>query len=331
MKKTPLSQNLKSRWLSLTKEAKLLVVFFSCITLTLIIYVGLFAPADRFPSHTVYRVEEGTTLRGLAENLHAAGLIRSRAAFKIAVYLHFQKGIVYAGDYFFDKPPTVFTIAHRIATGDQHLTPIRITVFEGLNKFETAELLASQLDLFDPEEFIASGEEGYLYPDTYFFLPNVSAEDVARRMKDNFTEKTEDIRREIEAAGQDFRDILILASIVEREANTTESRKIVAGIFLNRIAIDMPLQADVTFAYVNGKNSYTLTREDLQEESPYNTYINRGLPPGPISNPSLDSIRATFEPTQTEYLYFLHDLRGNIYYAEDFEGHQVNRENYLRR
>ena len=126
-------------------------------------------------------------------------------------------------------------------------------------------------------------------------------------------------------------EVIIMASIIEDEANgTLESKRIVSGILWKRLRLEMPLQVDAPFQYYNGKNSYTLTKEDLKEDHEYNTYTNKGLPPTAITNPGIDSIRAAITPTKTDYLYFLSDKKGNMYYAKNFEEHKINRELYLR-
>ena len=120
-----------------------------------------------------------------------------------------------------------------------------------------------------------------------------------------------------------------MASILEGEARRMETRKIIAGILWTRLEIDMPLQVDATFRYINGKGTFDLTKADLEEDNPYNTYINKGLPPTPISSPGIDAISAALNPIKTNYIYFLSDNDGNMYYAVDFEGHKKNRVLYL--
>lgn len=321
----------KNKWNNTpTFERRLFAVFCTIFLALFLFSIVLTAPRG-FISHTIIRIEKGENLSNVANKLSESGYIKSKTIYKIFTFLNGRGGVVYAGDYFFEKPLTVMTVAHRIATQDEHLMPERITVQEGLNKFQIAELFASQFNIFSVEEFEKVANEGYLFPDTYFFLPNAGSSEVARRMEDNFMEQTKDLDEKIKNAEYSLNEIITMASIIEKEANTPESRRIVSGILWKRLEMDMALQVDATFAYVNGKNTYTLSLEDLEDESPYNTYINTGLPPGPISNPGLDSIIAAVEPEETDYLYFLHDLSGKIYYAEDFDGHQRNRELYLRR
>jgi len=170
--------------------------------------------------------------------------------------------------------------------------------------------------------------EGFLFPDTYFFPKNISAEEAVKIILQNFNKKTDSVFRKT-AADKEVYDILIMASILEKEARVYETRQTIAGILWKRLEDGMPLQVDAPFQYYKGKNSYTLTKEDLAEDHEYNTYTNKGLPPTAITNPGIDSLRAAIAPTQTNYLYFLSDKHGNMYYAKDFEGHKRNRELYL--
>jgi UPF0755 protein len=121
-----------------------------------------------------------------------------------------------------------------------------------------------------------------------------------------------------------------MASILEAEARTTETRKIISGILWKRMEIGMPLQVDAPFQYIIGKNTFQLTTNDLKFDSPYNTYKYKGLPPGPIGNPGLDAISATVNPIKTNYLYYLSDVRGNMHYAKTFAEHVINKEKYLK-
>lgn len=150
-------------------------------------------------------------------------------------------------------------------------------------------------------------------------------------MKLNFDNKIIELKEQIENSKYSLNEIITLASIIEEEAIKEEDRKIVSGILQTRLKIGMALQVDATFAYINGKNTYALTHDDLRKDSPYNLYTNVGLPPTPISNPGIESIKAVLEPINTDYLYFLSDLNGNVYYAKNFDEHQANREKYLRK
>lgn len=175
---------------------------------------------------------------------------------------------------------------------------------------------------FDP----TSTMEGFLFPDTYRIALDATAEDIAKKMFNNFTQRMQ----ETSAGNRISYDSVILASIIEREVRSDEDRKIVADIFQRRLKEGMALQADSTVNYVTGKKTPSLSIGDRDIDSPWNTYQNRGLPPTPISNPSLSAIRAVLDPTPNTYVYFLTDNEGAVHYARTFAEHVANKEQYLR-
>jgi UPF0755 protein len=176
---------------------------------------------------------------------------------------------------------------------------------------------------------MAKSYEGYLFPDTYFFYENVTPIQVLETLRDNFNDKIKLALLGIQAFGKPLNEVIEMASIVEREATSTVDREIIAGILWKRIATGMPLQVDPPFYYVLGKSSAQLTVKDLAMNSPYNLYSHKGLPPTPISNPGIDSILATVNPTKTNYLFFLADRRGVIHYAVTNDDHVANKYKYL--
>src|SRR3989344_1067970 len=288
------------------------------------------APTDFSVGETV-RISDGAGLNAITSILSDVGIIRSEFWFKVFIVFQGGSRSVKAGDYYFDKRENVIDVARRVSRADFHLISLKVTIPEGYNVFQIAVKLQESLSLLVRDEFVDSAPEGYLFPDTYFFLPNAEASDVIDRMRKNFDIKMESVAGRVASSTMTIHEIVTLASIVEKEAAKTVDRKKVAWILIKRLDKNFPLQIDAAFTYVNGKNTYTLTKADLGEDSPYNTYLYSGLPPTPISNPGLDSILAVLEPEETQYFYFLSDLNGNIYYAEDFEGHQKNREKYLRK
>jgi len=236
-----------------------------------------------------------------------------------------------AGDYFFSNPESALSIAPRISSGVYGLVPERITIPEGLNIFQIAEIFKKYFLWFDVEEFVANAPEGYLFPDTYFFLPNVSADDVIRAMTQNFDRHIVAVTEDVEKFGKPLSDVIKMASILEEEARIFETRQIVAGVLWKRLDKGMLLQVDASFSYVNGKNSFTLTTADLQIDSPYNSYKYKGLPPTPISNPGLEAIQAAITPVETPYFYFLTDNTGVMRYGASYDDHLKNRRLYLRK
>lgn len=169
--------------------------------------------------------------------------------------------------------------------------------------------------------------EGYLFPDTYRFFADATAEQVARRMLDTMAERFGPASADATYSGH---EILTLASIVEREVRGARDMALVSDIFRSRLDIGMPLQADSTISYYLGKTSAELTVDDLRADEPFNTYTRLGLPPGPIANPGLDAIRAALHPEPNAWLFFLTADDGTVAYASTFEEHVANKNRYLR-
>ena len=170
--------------------------------------------------------------------------------------------------------------------------------------------------------------EGFLFPDTYFFPKNISAEEAVKIILQNFNKKTDSVFRKT-AADKEVYDILIMASILEKEARTAEDKKIIADILWRRLKEGRPLQVDASLQYITGRNTFELTKKDLKMDSPYNTYRYKNLPPAPISNPGIDSIEAAFEPEANPFWYYLSDKDGIIHYSKTFEEHKSKKEKYL--
>lgn len=302
-----------------------------------LVFVFLYAlflqPPAAFPENALVTVPEGATLSDIALQLQREHVIRSPFWFRSAIILLRGEKAAMAGDYHFQRPINVLSVAWRIAYGDHKLTSIRVTFPEGTSTREMALLLDVKLPDFDMERFLkaATGLEGRLFPDTYFFLPSTAEEKLVEIMEANFESKLGKISEKVKSFGRPIEEILTMASILEEEARTEETRKIIAGILWRRLEIGMPLQVDAAFLYVNGKTTYELTEEDLRIDSPYNTYRYPGLPKGPITNPGLSSLEAAVDPVSTPYLYYLSDRAGNMYYGKTFEDHVRNKMVYLNK
>jgi len=238
---------------------------------------------------------------------------------------------VHAGDYIFKEPLDVFSVARALAVGQYGLEPVRIRIPEGATVKQMAVIYARYLERFDATSFLAKAtpQEGYLFPDTYNFLPNANDAMVIDTMRNNFDEKISTIQPQVASSTHSLSDIVIMASILEREAYNTADRKMIAGVLWNRLARGMPLQVDATFAYTLGKGTFQLTMKDLTTPSPYNTYTNKGLPPTPIGSPSLDSIIAALTPTQSDYVYFLADKQGVTHYCKTYTCQLANKAKYF--
>lgn len=314
---------------------KIFTFFIIIFSFYISFYIFSWRSPRPFPNHALVSIERGETLSVVARSFREQGIIRSAFWLKTFVFITGGERRIVAGDYFFPKPISIFGIVNILHKGDFGLIAEKITIHEGLSSFEIADLLEQRLFKFNRDNFINEVKdndyEGYLFPDTYFFPPNIKAGDVILTMRENFARQIKDYEEDILKSEKSLNDIIIIASIIENEANgNIESKRIISGILWKRLKLKMSLQVDAPFKYYNGKHSYTLTKEDLKEDHPYNTYINKGLPPTAIGNPGIDSIRAAIAPTNTDYLFFMSDKSGNMYYARDFDGHQANRELYLR-
>jgi len=283
----------------------------------------------------IFIIQKGENLTSVAKNLYKEELIRNKLIFYLVVkQLGFEKKIQ-AGD--FRLSPSMDT--HQIAETLTHGTlDVWVTIIEGLRKEEIAQIFSKELNI--PEyEFTKNADEGYLFPDTYLIPRQATAEGVINILTSNFNKKySQRLKRKAKLKGLTDHQVITLASLVEKEAKFDKDRKEVASIILKRIRNDWPLQIDATVQYALGyqPNEKTwwkqvLTADDLKIDSPYNTYKNKGLPPGPIANPGLSSIKAVVNADQkTPYWYYLSDKSGRMHYSKSLEKHNANIKKYLR-
>jgi UPF0755 protein len=207
------------------------------------------------------------------------------------------------------------------------LSEISITIPEGFNKYDIDELLA-QLDLILDGEYIDWSDEnfaeGYIFPDTYsHYEYQFELDEFGRKAIENFADKVEDLEADIEASSYTLEEILIMASIIEKELSTPDDLPTVAGLFWKRLENDWPLQSDITVIYDQADRE--ISYEDLRNDSDYNTYTRLGLPVGPISNPGLPAIEAALYPVGSSYWFFLTTPNGEVKYAETDEEHEANK------
>jgi len=301
------------------------------IVLIALFYIAVYQAPGEFVSGKVITIVEGATLSEVAAYLEQEHIVRSAFWLQSIATAFGGEHTVKAGDYYFSRRKNLWSVTRMIITGDFGLEPLRVTIPEGASVRDIASILSNYSSVFDTEKFIelASEREGYLFPDTYFFLPNVSERRVIGVLSDTFLKRIQEVSDEIIAFGRPVDEVITMASILEREAYMSETRRIIAGILWRRIEIGMPLQVDAAFDYINGKNTFELSLDDLREDSPYNTYRNIGLPPTPITNPGLDAIKAAVMPIESDYLYFLSDRNGTTHYSKTFEEHKRKKELYL--
>ena len=293
-------------------------------------YFWFVLPPDEFPIERLITVPEGATLSEIGTSLQQQGAIRSVKAFTALVFITGHERKLHAGDYLFKEPADLFAIARAIEIGAYGLEPIRFRVVEGATTNQMA-VLFSALERFDKERFLAVArpEEGYLFPDTYFFLPNANDALIYKTLRSTFDRKIASITPEIASSTRTLSEIITMASILEREARHAEDRKKIAGVLWNRLARDMPLQVDAVFLYTLGKGTFQLTTADLTSDSPYNTYNRKGLPPTPIGSPSMNSIMAALQPIKSSYYYYLADSHGVTHYSKTYAEHLRKKAIYI--
>jgi UPF0755 protein len=298
-----------------------------------IFYQSYLKPPADFPTGTVIEIPQGQNLDQTATTLEAEHVIRSAFWFENFVYLFNGERQIVNGDYYLGTPSNSFQMARRVTSGDFQVSQVKTTIPEGSTVFQISLILEKRYPFFDTVHFLtlAQNKEGYLFPDTYKFGAEVDPEEVIDVMSQNFNEKIEEASTSatIAAFGKPVSDVIVMASLLEAEARQTETRQMIAGILWHRLALGMPLDLDSTLRYVTGKTSAEMTTSDLKLDSPYNTYVHKGLPPTPINNPGLDSILAAVTPIKSNYLYFLSDNNGVMHYATTLAGQDANKAEYL--
>lgn len=269
-------------------------------------------------------IENNSTSYDLVEDLEEMGISVDFYELRLIQRL-FGHGIS-AGTYQFTNSPTLYQLSGYISDSQFLITPNRLSIPEGFNNEKILNRLDTlNLPRYSRAEFevLIADKEGYLFPDTYLLKENITASELLSKITNNFNRKTSIFEPLI------TRDEVILASIVEREVSNTVDRKLVADILLRRLEIGMRLQVDASLDYYLDKASDEITVDELQEDHPYNTYRNYGLPPTAISNPGIDSMQSVREPTPNNYWFYLSAPDGTTYFAETFQQHVENKERYL--
>ncbi len=311
---------------------KKLFLLIALIVLGIIWYQGrLAARSDNTEAHT-FTVEQGEGTKTIADRLEKDNLISSSFAFKIHFYMNRDETIK-AGEYRIEAKTKTKDIIYLLKEGDTQDKEVSVLIREGLSVKEINNYLKEKSYLKDDSFLIAAKEyEGYLFPDTYRMFKDFTAEDLIEKMRANFEKKlSTDLREDMEKSGHKPEDIIIMASILEKEVRTEEEMKIVSGLFWDRMKIGQALQSCATLAYILGVNKAQYSYEDTQIDSPYNTYQHRGLPPGPVSNPGLRAIKAAIYPTKTDYNYFLsRPDTGETIFSVTLDEHNAAKAKYLK-
>jgi UPF0755 protein len=293
-------------------------------------------------TETFVNVVPGSSATRIGRQLEAAGVVRSRYAFDLVRW--FRHGTLHAGMYRFDHPAPVAEVYGRIARGD--VFTIALTVPEGANIFDIAARV-EEAKLGTRQGFLsaavgqtvlvtdldpgAKSLEGYLFPDTYRFSPGVTADQMVAFMVKRFRSAATQL-----GLGGNVHQVVTIASLVERETAVDAERPLVASVIVNRLARHMPLSTDPTVIYgleLAGRWRGAIYQSDLTRDTPYNTYLHAGLPPGPVCNPGLPSLRAAMDPPKTNYFYFVAagtNAQGHSLFAETLDEHNRNVANYRK-
>ena len=293
-------------------------------------YVQL--PPANFPVNSQVVVPAGSTVQDVAKLMKDNNIVKSELAFFIYFTFFQDPASVKASIYSFPKPLTMPQVAEELVKGNYSEGLIKFTHIEGERVEKVAVQASKILPKFDEAKFInlAKPHEGKLFPETYMIPVSYNEQQLLDLLLSTFSEKIKPLEAQIAAQKLTLDEIVILASIIEREANSKESKQIISGIIQNRLEKGMPLQLDASIEYILDKPLAELTAEDLKIDSPYNTYSHNGLPPTAIGSPGLEAIEAVLMPTQTDYLFYITGDDGNFYYAKDFDEHRKNIAKYLR-
>ena len=293
----------------------------------------------------VITVENGMTAADIANMLHKEKLIKRPESFRLEARFMGLEGKLQAGKYEIEAGKSNSEIIDILARGQ--VKTVSFTVPEGYTVNKIAAKLATE-GLGDAEKFKEAARnytpykymetnnpdviykaEGFIYPSTYLFTDGMTEKDMLATMVKEFNTQInhEKIGDAAEKADMQLRDIVTIASMVELEAVFKEEQPRIAGVFLRRLQIYMPIQSDTTIQYILGAQKEEITFADTEIQNPYNTYVNAGLPPGPIGSPSLDAIKAVLNPEQTDYLYFVADKDGHHRFTRTYDEHLQEIEN----
>lgn len=296
-----------------------------------------YLPVKSLQKEMFFEVEKGKKVEEIAQSLKENGIIKKKWPLLLGYKLFFSSKSIKAGEYRFRFPISSKEVLKTLIEGKAYLHPI--TIPEGLTRREIAEHLDA-LSFVNKEEFLkvsldtqkislldkeAKNLEGYLFPETYYFPRGISAERIVEAMVSEF-KKTfqEEWKAKAREWGMNVREVVILASLIEKETSIPEEKKLISAVFHNRLKRGMKLDCDPTIIYIlkeKGRFSGRLRTKDLRMDSPYNTYLYPGLPPGPICNPGRESIEAALQPSEEAYLYFVSKNDGSHHFSYTLSEH----------
>jgi UPF0755 protein len=339
-----------------------LVVFFLCLLLLcagLYFFVKINKPASSINSSVEFGVNKGDSASDISAGLRASKVISNEYIFLTYLKLNGATGSIIAGEYLLNRNMSMVEVADILTSGKIIRDEKTVTMTEGMTNKQISEYLfkrniGQQGEL---EQVLKSKDisflyletaqdlnfQGFLFPDTYKLGKNEGVAELINKMLSNFALKIDDkLMMKIEANGKSLKNVLIMASIIEKEVGRNkdrvteediealkQERRLVSSVFYNRLKLGMPLESDATVNFVTGKADRQPLFSDTKVKSAYNTYTNKGLPPGPICNPGLDSIMAAIEPAVSDYLYFISKVDGEAVFSKTYEEHLQNKAKWL--
>lgn len=325
----------------LFKKPQLLLVIvvlllFSAITAAIaaISFLQPVDPADQSVVRIV--IPKGKSVKAVSQQLKERGLIKSPLMFQVYYRLNQEQYEIQAGSFELSPSLAVKDIFQKLSQGTDD---VWITLTEGLRREEIAQSLELySLEAYDQQKFLSQtvGLEGQLFPDTYLVPKESTTASIVALLQNTFEKKIAPLETEIDQSPHSFKDLLIVASLLEREAQGKEQMRLVSGVLWRRLDLGMPLQVDATLQYAKGYDEQLQTwwprpsARDKEVDSRFNTYRNPGLPPHPICNPGYDAIEAALKPIDSGNLYYLHDNQGEIHFAQTLQEHNQNVNRYLR-
>lgn len=336
------------------KIFKVIVILFLLIDAVIISAILYFVydinkPLPDLQETKVFVVEKGDGVNQVAFKLKDQDILEQTFNFETFLWLRRQENKLRAGEYKLAPGISAKELANILVMGNALPQEIRVTIPEGFTGKDIEKRLIERglvsqgtfTNTIRNYRYDFSGQrdygktlpslEGYLFPDTYKFYKDASVQEIINKMLVNFDKKlTSDLRDEIKNQDKTIQEIIITASIIEKEVRDVDEMRKVASVFYNRLVINMPLESDATVNYATGKNRRQATYDDIQVDSPYNTYLYKGLPAGPISNPGLDAIRAAIYPEKTDYYYFLSPENGPTVFSKTLEEHNFAKVKYLK-
>jgi len=305
-------------------------------------------PVDLKAPYQSFEIKEGEGILAIAKKLEQNGFIRSKWLFSFYIFAINEYSHLQAGTYSLSPAINIPTIARKIINGESAY--IAITIPEGFTNKQIEERISQKIPL--KQNGLSLGEqkaesykdkfnfledvpdetnlEGFFFPDTYYFNIEAGRQEIIEKMLDNFGEKVNpELRQVVIEQDKNIFDIVIMASMIEKEVRAMHDKKLVAGILWKRLENNMPLQIDATVVFATDGKITNITNKETQIDSPYNTYKYKGLPVGPICNPGLESIEAAIYPQESVFWYYLSTPEGETIFSRNFQEHLIAKQKYL--